>query len=503
MTTGGTERQLSPFLGDGIAQSFGLVPLVATGTFDLTPGMLARSPARARRRVESVVLGPFRAISVAPAVFPVANLVVAAPLPRWRRRPVLSAVIAPRMTAPAIVNATAAPALARLAPDSIRQAIRYRTDVIAAWSGLESRISLATIPRESLQLAALLDDGDLREVRAQLFAAPAATVRLPLRAEDAPALADITGVTLTIDTTLADWPAIGGAVLVENLAGQAYTGNVVNVTGYPGAATVVTLDVAPPSGQSYPAGSRVAPLVTVYLADGAGGARLAVAAGRLQLAGTVQPPRTVIGTGATLTTFDGLTVMDRRLNAEHPAAEQNLGRLQAFDAGGAMYTRTPVDHPEIRRSHVVMVRGKAERQWLRLFLQAVRGRQVAWLLPTWKPDLVLVSQPLAAATTVLIDSTEADYLASWWPSSAHRRLQLEHADGSVTYVTVGGAVDNGNGTQTLTVSSVGAMLSPITTVSLLELVRLEADEIVIDWQHVRSSGGLVGAVSFGAIVVQR
>lgn len=541
MSTSGTERQFLPFLGDGIAQSLGLVPLIAGSVFDLTPGatdgVRAALGARTRARPHLMpgMVGPTPSTPVVvtfpvadlvvtarpprgraplpldvqtgatwflpatPVVvpFPTADLVVRAPTPRAPARFYLaSRMVAPIATAPS--PAAAAPLLTAAGQIAARQALRYTTDVLTTWSGLENRIAIAAVPLEQRQFTALLTDAELAQVRAQIFADPAVPVLLPIRDEDTPLLADVVTNQLAIDTTLLDWGVAGDQVLVENVAGQAYVATVQSVAGA-GPTTVLTVDVLPPIGQRYAAGvARVALLRACYLIDGLGTSRYPVAAGAFEVAALVQPPRVTMGTGATVATFDGLPVFDRRLNANSPSRESSAGGLELIGApGGAYYARTSMTQSRIRRRARYTIRTAAERQWFRAFLAAARGRQVAFLLPTWTPDLTVAVQPLPAATTLRILATP-DYVTLWFPSLAHRHLQLGFADGSIGYVTVTAAVDNGDGTQTLTVTSVGAMTSAIVMVSLLERVRFDQDEFVVT-----SAANVIGVVDLELLVVQR
>lgn len=550
MTTSGIERgSYLPFFGNGIAQSFGEIPLVASMSDDDGATELARLEVAARSNpqlfraflpwlgaagddfapapVVNVVTEDYW-ITYPPPVLatmhvalpfvdadqvPAGSLVtmidsdpwlavLRPPWPRtaslWQRLPLGVDDIAVPTVAPPV--ATPAPLISRLLAEQVRQSIKYSTNVLVMWNGLESRVSLTPYPRESVQFSVLLADADLRTMRALLFLQPETPQLLPMRVEETAALADITGTTIVIDSSQIDWPDTntGWSVLVENFAGQSYVANVIGEIGFGTTTTTLTVDVSPPAGQTYIAGSHVIPLRSVYLDDNQVSNRYPVAAGVFQISGVVQPVRTTIGTGATVTMFDGLPVFDRRLNADQVSPEANVGGLQVIDggAGGAYYTRTAYPQSDMQRRHTFVIKSIGERQWLRKFWQTVRGKQVAFLCPTWKPDLVAAATPGLGSTTLLINSTP-DYVTTWFPSSAHRHLQLNLTDGTTLYVKVTAAVDNGNGTQSLTVSVAFGSLPGIDSISLLEQVRFDNDELAIAWQSTN------GKAQIPMMVVQR
>lgn len=518
----GPERA-SGFLSQGIAESLGGIPLQAAGG---VPGVVASpvaavwasaaaaaiaavaccrisappiqaTPAAATLPVSALVVSQAR---ITPVAAPLAPVVVAPPIAPAvvatapvstlfvaRGRQVReagvprSAVMAPAIGGPATPMATLAAIPETVALEGVRQAIRWPTDVMTSRSGLESRVSLAYWPRESISGAALLTDAELRQLYAGIFASPDSTFRVAARWESAPVLADVTGTAISVDSSLLDWPAVGAPILIETMAGS-YVTTIAALSGHPGASCAITAAHLPPSGPTFPAGTtRVVPLFSLRPNDGQGAARFPVYAGAAQLAGVTADTRTTYGTGATVATALGAALMDRPLIASS-ADEAIRGSLESIgsDTFGAYATFSPLTTAAIARRRRIGLRTAADRQWLRAFVATVRGRQVAWRLPTWEPDLALASTPGAGATSLIV-SSDANYVTTWFPSLAHRAIQVAHVDGSLEYVSVSAAVDNGDGTHTLTISALGGMTSPIAMLSFLELVRFASDELVIQW----------------------
>ena len=369
--------------------------------------------------------------------------------------------------------------LVRWPADQVRHTMAWRTDVLKAWDGTEYRIALATVPRDRYELGIPLDDADVRQVRGWLLTDPAGTYEIPLRHERLLATSAVTVGTVAVGTTtLSDWAVVGQRVLVESLLDpdDYYTAAITVV-----AASLLTLDTLPPGGMTFPAElTAIAPLVSVLLENGQAIGRYQVNAGRWSLVGRAAAPRSSFGAGATLVTHDSLTVMDRMPRAAGLAQEQMAAGVEILDQGGAIATAWSRTVSDVRRSHTWQIANTAaERQWWKKFLGSVRGRQKPFLLPTWRHDLDLVSNP--AGTSLIVEGPPTPdapgYVTTYWPSLAHRRVQLLKSDGTVAYRTISAAVDNLDGTQTLTIATLTAT---VTRVSFLETVRLDTDEVTVD-----------------------
>lgn len=382
-----------------------------------------------------------------------------------------------------------------LTPDGLRWTLRWATDVIESYDGSEQRIRLATLPRASYSGGLFFDDADLAGGRALLASDPAEPFDLPVPFETVASVNAITGTTITIVPTYVDWNVVGREVYVRRPDGTAYT-TTINTVG--GAGATLTVDDSPPAG-TWPAGSTtVTPIEAIQLEDGQAFSRWPKNAGRWQFAGRQATARAVTGTGGTLTTYASLDVLTYKPTAEGLAQEQVLGGVLFQDAGGAMTSSGVFTAGKPRRTSSWLIVGELQRQWWKAFLTARRGRCVSFLCPTWRPDLdPLTMTP--GAVTFTIDATYTDYLTRWWPSLAHRRVQIEFSDGSVIYRTVSSAADLGAGVTELTLSVAlpGSFPGAVSCVSLLELARLDVDEVSIEWQQAN-----IGRIELPIVVVQ-
>lgn len=383
----------------------------------------------------------------------------------------------------------------------------YKTDVLSMWDGLENRIAVIGEPRDSYSMdVVLVSDEEVRRSRAEFFLNnddDTWTARLPLWFEGLAVLNDITGTAVDVDSTFSDWPAAGLEVLVEQIGGDYFIDTIAS-PGTPGLTTIV-LDNGPPAG-TWPAGRcRIYPLVTVNLNEGLGFEKWPLNAGGYRIEATRTTFRSVFGTGASLTTFDGLNVLHKRPKVDSTTEEAYLVGVNVLDFGAVHTSTRSRTWPKVRRGHQYVVQSQADRQFFYKFLQAVRGRQKTFLLPTWVHDLLVAVQPTGASLRVKIPPVyqEAgfDYV-SFFASEAHKRLQLEMTDGSILYREVSATLDNGDGTRSLTldasVDTSGAN-PDVAMVSFLETVRLDSDVIETVWRW----GEVRGELSLAAMVVQR
>ena len=376
---------------------------------------------------------------------------------------------------------------ALLPANPFRWSLRWATDVRTAADGTEQREALAVYPREAFSGSFYLPDASYATIRQMLSAGPAGLFELPLVHEVVASVNAITSTTITITATYAEWNTAGRRILVVGPSGNGYKTTISSVGG--GGATLTVGD-SPPGGESYPAGlTMIWPLENVLLEDGQQLGRWPVNAGRWSYSARQTTARAMAGTGASVTTFDGLPVLDRRpLGAE--ASERVRSGVTISDAGGAVAGSTLWDRSQhVRAGNGWRITGPADRQWWRAFLAGQRGQLGAFLFPTWRPDLTIDTQPSSGDSVIEVVE---DYEALWWPSLAHRRLQFELTDGSVQYFAVDSATAGA-----ITIDGTWPSAAAVAKVSFLETCRLESDVVTIEY-----GPGWIGRVSLAAVVVQ-
>jgi hypothetical protein len=188
-----------------------------------------------------------------------------------------------------------------------------------------------------------------------------------------------------------------------------------------------------------------------------------------------------VGTGASLTTYSGdgtaRPVWDRALSNDSTLGDAAHALTTIIDHGGIPYALGKADRADWGRSVAFESQAMLDRQWLKLFLSTVKGCQKTFWLPTWRDDLTFVSK---AAGTVTVSTTDSSDFTAWWPYQ-RQDIQIVESSGTVTRARITTAVDNGNGTMTLTIGTTLAT-SSVTLISWLELSHFEGDEFSFTWK---------------------
>jgi hypothetical protein len=176
----------------------------------------------------------------------------------------------------------------------------------------------------------------------------------------------------------------------------------------------------------------------------------------------------VVGAGASLTMYDGKPVWDWPIRVSGSVTDSIHALSEIVDTGGKPYGIGFADAADWGRAIALRSAERYDWQWFKLFMTQARGAQRTWWLPTHRNDLPFVSK----ATNVV---TVTGDLNVWYPTQ-REHIQIEETSGTVTRAKITSAVDNGNGTWTLTIGTTLAS-SSVRRVSWLERCRFERDEI--------------------------
>ena len=186
-----------------------------------------------------------------------------------------------------------------------------------------------------------------------------------------------------------------------------------------------------------------------------------------------------VGTGASVTLYDGASVWDRGLENESTITDSSHALTDMVDNDGLPISIGTANEPDWGRAVMMTSTARSEWQWLKLFLATVRGRQCVFLLPTFRDDLVWVATPTTTSITIDGPSEASGDFLAWWPSQRDR-LQVRHTDGTVEYTQITAYTNNGDGTLTLTLAD-AITTSDVLMLSWLERCHFEKDDVVITW----------------------
>lgn len=179
-----------------------------------------------------------------------------------------------------------------------------------------------------------------------------------------------------------------------------------------------------------------------------------------------------VGTGATLTTYNGdgeaRPVWSRELNTPGTVTDGIQAMTQFIEHGGIPYAVGTADQADWFRAVKLTDGNQADWQWFKLFMSTVIGKQKKFWLPTWRNDLTFVSK---STNTITVSTTDGSDFPAWWPH-LREHIQIVETNETITRAKITAAVDNGNGTRTLTIG-VTLGTSNVDLVSWLELCRFE------------------------------
>lgn len=184
-----------------------------------------------------------------------------------------------------------------------------------------------------------------------------------------------------------------------------------------------------------------------------------------------------------MSTYLGIDVLDEAFHNLREAITQAFGRTG--EAIGSPVGRSFWDdhpgQPQPSRSFEWYAPNRPAIGALRAFLDARQGRVVPFWAPTYTGELVLAQAALSGQSALRVHAT--GYRPYLFPLPARQHLALLSADGTFLRRKVTLAIDNGDGTDTLSLDAALTVdVTPATTiVCFLTLCRLESDLVPIRW----------------------
>jgi len=370
-----------------------------------------------------------------------------------------------------------------VAPDwsgGISETIEYLTDVLRAYSEKEQRRALRQLPRRGLKFRALaLNARDAAGMESLVWGWQQQPYGVPWWPDVTPLTADVPAGSYSIPCDTTDRQFVAGGLLALWRDEYTFEAFIVD-TVFPDHVTITAPTqfswTAAPQTQVLPVFlARMSPSVTIdRLSSSIDGAEFEFTGEAMQPSPPVTPA---------LPTFKGIPVLEQMPNWEKDQTrtyaralailDPKIGPLTVIDKTGSPVVSHPL--PWFLESHAAVTQ-------FREFLFATFGQLNSFWVPTWDQDLVLAGD--VGSTDGAIRISSEFYSRFFFPSAARRFLAFIPIDGSGNvYRKITAAVDNGDGTETLTLETpTGKLLGKDTTqVSFLTLARLENDESSIEW----------------------
>jgi hypothetical protein len=371
----------------------------------------------------------------------------------------------------------------------VRLTYRYRTAIMQGHDGNEQRQSLLRNPATSLAIGFFVDDeSELRTLRAGLLLDPAGALKLPAWWDP-----DVTddqknagSAIWSVDTTYS--PVVAGdsafALSPDGTLSDAFVVDSVTAT---------TIVATAPISDEYPLGTRIYRVTDWFAARPYSLSRLRT--GQEVARFDVSAPSAVLsGNGGTYDTYQ--------------ASGDSAARVALYDAplerGGLSYSidgkvERVANHGmwsqftgltaalSIERRTYRIGNRQALRDW-EAILNELFGMREPLYVPTFRNDLELVSQPLAGATTLIVQDTPATYYQTLHPER-YENLRLYFADGTEQSVEVLSITDLGSTLQLNLDSALPTPAVNVDRISFLEHCRLGSDDITL------THDGCLGTIS--------
>lgn len=361
----------------------------------------------------------------------------------------------------------------------VRERRGYDTDLVRAYTSLEQRVQLRSLPSCAMEFGAVcVTAREAQLVQSLIFGAQAQAVAVPMwqYASELTANVNINDTAIITKVSLTNVPYLaGGYALVWQDAFTWELFSVVSASGF----TITTSDLALAFWDRnktlvYPV--RLARLETRVPTD-----RLTSRASRARLRFLVENGQDEIVTAIVTVAF-GFDVLETQTDRVRGIGDQYLRSAYLLDNGtGIRAADATFPAPAIARDMTWVAFTRAEVKALRAFIDARKGRAVPFWMPSWDDDMTLTAPVSAGVNVFTVQSM--GYAANVFPAGpAHRYIYL--LDGTTArFGKVTGAVDNGDGTETITLlNNLTADISPATTqISFLRLCRLDSDDVDIEW----------------------
>lgn len=375
-----------------------------------------------------------------------------------------------------------------LMPDApVLETYTWMTDQIQSYNGTEQRIAVRQRPRRSFTIdLTLLDDADRKKVYDKIYKTIALTVIAPSYQYQAPLkVATVIGDNkIYCNVARADLRA-GENVVIVSKSGLFYLYEIEAV--FAGYATITTAFAAVLRKGSIVAAGFQARIpnntaISMGARSGKANLKLELVDARDQIA---QP-----GASVSLATFAGYPVLERRPLADSEAGEAFDMGLETIDnktGRPAVYSNWL--QPFVNGSRKFLIQSLlniADTEYWRVFLDHCNGMQRAFLLSTYREDLVLTEGVDLLVAQMTVDGSE--YANQYFESPTYKNLEIETDQGTF-WVTADNVVNNGVST---TISFSPAMdIDPATVtvirISYLVLARLGSDTVTFSHNGTHSS----------------
>jgi hypothetical protein len=364
----------------------------------------------------------------------------------------------------------------------VKERISFLTDILDSYSTNEQRRALRQLPRRGASFRAKgLTARDAAAIESQIWGWQNQPFGVPWWPDVTPLLASVAAGATVLQVNTNDFQfAQGGIAAIWK---DEYTYEALAIS----AVTPTSLTLASPLHNAWTAGptTLVMPVFLGRLRDTVDIDRLFSGADQMDLEFSGEAQQVAPAPSISLTQYKGMDVFE--IPAQWPSdlkrtyrrdlihIDPSVGPITVIDKAGQAVTSQPF--PYMMLSH-------AQVTTLRAFVLARFGRLRPFWIPTWDQDLVMSQDALSGDSGIKIKSEF--YSRFMFPNNARRYVALIPFDSSGNvYRKITSAADNGDGTETLGFDAnlPKAFAAAKTMVCFLAFVRLDADDVEIEWMN--------------------
>lgn len=367
----------------------------------------------------------------------------------------------------------------------VKETLAWLTDIIEALDGREQRIALRKQPKQILEVTYLLDGNTRQRMMSALLDWMDNVFGLPLWHERL----FLTSATSAGATNFPVRNADQGDFRVGGLAAiisNDYTYDVINIA----AVTATQITSVSPAVNGYAAGVRIVPLRTAILRRSVTGARTHVTLEELRLTFEVTDNDTGAVTGSTTpgfwSTYNSRVLFDDSNFIEGSMREEFTRKVYRIDNETGVVSQTSTwDRAKRVQEKGFVLRNRADIYTFRKLLTSLRGKQKAFWIPTFIEDMTVVAQLTLGAATMDIEAQ--DYVRFVRDRLPMKVFRITFTDGTSLVRSVSSSATISSTVERLTLDTTWPATraaSEVSRVQFYELVRLDTDEVTINYPRI-------------------
>jgi hypothetical protein len=370
-----------------------------------------------------------------------------------------------------------------------RETLAFLTDIIESLNGEEQRIALRKNPRQIFEVTYLLDENDRQRMQVLLMDWMENSFGFPLWHEKVV-------LTSAVTAGATSYPISGGddvdfrdgglAVVFTN----ANTFDVIQIT----TATDTTITADDPSVNAYPAGTTIMPLRTAQIIGAAAGARALNNLERFRIQFEVNDNDTGALAGSTTpgfwSTYNSRVLFDDCNVSTGEMAEEYTQRIYRIDnQTGVVSQSTNWDVNKRVQQKGFVLRSRADIKSWRQLMIALRGRQKAFYIPTFFPDLTVKASLGVGTRTMDVERIEYERFAQNRHPKKIFKVTFNNGDPALVKTIISSTGVDSTTERITFDASEPAWPSTYTTseidrVEFYELCRFDTDDIIVSYPRI-------------------